>query len=52
MGTRGGETGDTGLTLLPTPEYNPTGGASGSLKGHGDRTGQEAGEGTNVASKF
>ncbi len=53
MGTRGGETrdmGNTGLTVLPLPNgasrtvHHPTGrgGRSGGLKGHGDRTGQEA----------
>ncbi len=56
MGTRGRETqdmGNTGLTLLPPPEWciphrtpsNREGGVgrrSGGLKGHGDRTGQEA----------
>ncbi len=52
MGTRGGETrdtGNTGLTVLPPPERcvrTPSngrgGGRSGGLKGHGDRTGQEA----------
>ncbi len=54
MGTRGGESqdmGNTGLTSLPPPEWcvphrtHPTergGGRSGGLKGHGDRTGQEA----------
>ncbi len=54
MGTRGRETqnmGNTGLTLLPPPERcvppytiqrGGGGGHSGGLKGHGDRTGQEA----------
>ncbi len=54
MGTRGGETrdkGNTGLTVLPPPERcvphripsnGEGGGRSGGLKGHGDRTGQEA----------
>ncbi len=55
MVTRGRETqdmGNTGLTLLPPPERcvphrKPSngeggGGRSGGLKGHGDRTGQEA----------
>ncbi len=71
MGTRGGEPQDTerpSLTLLPPPERcvphrtpsNGEGGRSGGLKGHGDRTGQEAsraapilgamaGQGTRVA---
>ncbi len=54
MDTRGGETrdkGNTGLTVLPppercvphrTPSNGEGGGRSGGLKGHGDRTGQEA----------
>ncbi len=49
MDTRGRETQDTDLTLLPPPEWytvhHPTGrggGRSGGLTGHGVRTGQEA----------